>query len=204
MLVLKSLHYYIDGKDILKDISYTLNDADHLLICGPSGCGKSTLMHIMAGLLRPTSGSILFNGVDYHALSDEKIDDMRGKNFGFIFQKIHLIGHLTAKQNIELACSEGVSNDILQDLGIESLLKQKASTLSVGEAQRVALARALAVKPAIIFADEPTSALDSANAENSIKMLFEQTKKHNASLVVTSHDERIQSCFSNKLDLAHD
>lgn len=199
MLDLMSISYSVRGKDILKGISCQVQPAQQMLIYGASGCGKSTLMHIMAGFLKPTSGKISFMGSDYADLSDAALDRLRGEKFGFLFQKMHLIGHLTARQNIELAAKGDIDEALSEALGIAKLLSQKASSLSVGEAQRVALARAVANKPQIIFADEPTSALDSANAKKVIDILCAEAQKCGASLIVTSHDERIQSRFDKKL-----
>ncbi len=205
MIRLNSIHYEIDSKKILEDVSLSLtSENNHLLIHGPSGCGKSTLMHIMAGLLKPTSGSIQFNEKKYADLSASYLDRLRSKNFGFVFQKIHLIGHLTAKQNIQISNSHEIDLKITDDLGVTNLLDQKASSLSVGEAQRVALVRALSNKPSIIFADEPTSALDRKNADNMMNMLLTKASEYKFNLIVTSHDERIQSHFDNKLDLSHE
>jgi putative ABC transport system ATP-binding protein len=204
MIDFYAIHYKIGDKEILKDVSLSLTKNDHILIHGASGCGKSTLMHIMAGLLKPTSGSLHFDGQDYNDLSTPELDTLRNQNFGFIFQKIHLINHLTARQNIQISSSHEINMDIINDLGIIDILDQKASSLSVGEAQRVALVRALSNKPSIVFADEPTSALDKKNADSVIDMLFTQAKKNNFSLVITSHDERIQSRFDNKLGLSHE
>lgn len=204
MLEINSINYQIADKVILNGISYELREKEHVLIHGPSGCGKSTLMHIMAGLLPPTSGSVNFNGTIYDTLTNNQLDKLRGKNFGFIFQKMHLINHLTARQNIQLASKQFPESEIIDDLGISLILDQKVSSLSVGEAQRVALARALANKPRVIFADEPTSALDKINADKVMELLFSKAEKYDASLVVTSHDERIQSYFKNKLSLHHE
>ena len=204
MLTLQSIYYKAKDKEILKDVSLSLASGDHLLIHGPSGCGKSTLMHIMAGLLKPTSGSVIFDGMDYQSLSNSKMDRLRGDAFGFVFQKIHLIGHLTARQNIELANPKCADDAIINDLDVAGVMDQKASSLSVGEAQRVALARALANNPSVIFADEPTSALDGKNAGIVMDMLFSQARKQGSCLVVTSHDVRIQSRFEQKLGLSHE
>lgn len=204
MIELDSVTYEVNGKNILSDISYKISAEKSLLIKGPSGCGKSTLMHIVAGLLKPTSGSVIFKGNDYSTLSNAELDRLRGDHFGFLFQRIHLIDHLTARQNIHLNSTKSIDIDIVSDLGIAHLLDQKASSLSVGEAQRIGLARALANNPCVIFADEPTSALDNQNADKVIDMLFLQAEKYQACLIVTSHDERIQSRFTNTLDISHD
>ena len=201
ILAIQSVTYKNDHKTILKNVSLSLEAGKHLLIHGASGCGKSTLMHIMAGLLRPMSGSIEFKGQNYATMTDAQLDQLRGQQFGFIFQKMHLIGHLTARQNISLVGSNSLDQDMIKDLDIEHILDQKASSLSVGEAQRVALVRALANNPAIIFADEPTSALDDVNADKVVKTLRVQAEKYGASLIITSHDRRIQSQFDHQLEL---
>tara|TARA_B100001765_G_scaffold89185_1_gene54642 strand:- start:396 stop:1004 length:609 start_codon:yes stop_codon:yes gene_type:complete len=202
MLTLGAIQYEIGGKTILNDVSLSLGGNDRLLIHGPSGCGKSTLMHIMAGLLKPTSGTVAFKGQEYGDLTGVQLDTLRGNNFGFVFQKMHLISHLTARQNIALAGSP--DREIAQDLGIVNLMHQRTSSLSVGESQRMAIARAVANNPSIIFADEPTSALDAYNADKVMTMLFAQAEKHGSALVVTSHDERIQARFDNTLGLNHE
>lgn len=208
MMQLDSIGYHIDGREILSGISVEIPSASHLLICGPSGCGKSTLMHIMAGVLRPTEGDVIFNETKYSDLSEGDMDALRGDNFGFIFQRLHLIGHLTVACNIAIAAKTGQGKqdayNVLKMLGVDHVLKQNASSLSVGEAQRVAIARAVANEPKIIFADEPTSALDNDNAKRVMDFLFAYAKDKGISLVVTSHDDRIQSLFGNKLELSHE
>jgi putative ABC transport system ATP-binding protein len=155
----------------------------------------------MAGLLKASSGNITFDGQSYNDLSSSQLDSLRAKNYGFLFQRIHLIPHLTVQQNISLTAGSVIDPDIMDALDISALLSKKASALSVGQAQRVALARAIAHKPRVIFVDEPTSALDNDNAAKAIDLLIEQAALHNAALIVTSHDDRVQSKFEKRLML---
>jgi putative ABC transport system ATP-binding protein len=201
MLSLAHISHQFDGKNILKDVTLDIAPKDRWLISGSSGCGKSTLLNIMAGLLTPSAGTVAFEGKNYSSLSGRDLDHLRGKNFGFLFQKLNLIGHLTALQNIEIVSQQPVDGALIDTLGLHDILHQKASSLSVGQAQRVALARAIAHNPAIIFADEPTSALDRENADKVLDLLLAQAEKTGAALVVTSHDERIQSRFEKRLSL---
>ena len=153
----------------------------------------------MSGLLRPSSGTIFFENVDFSSLSDRELDDLRSNNFGLIFQRLHLIGHLDVEQNLKLASKVSNAKNIMsliKYLGLEDKKKQLAKDLSVGEAQRVAIARAVANNPKVIFADEPTSALDDHNTMKVMELLFDQTKKNKSTLLVASHDDRIKKYFS--------
>jgi len=172
------------------------------LLLGPSGCGKTTLMNLMAGLLKPSSGEISFEDQSYSKVSN--MDELRARNFGFIFQKIHLIGHLSVVQNIALAqtiIDHARVQALINELGLLGKEHQKARDLSVGEAQRVAIARAMANHPKVIFADEPTSALDDVNTEKVMSLVLEQAKKTGASLIAATHDARIKGFFDNVLEM---
>ena len=103
MLTLKNLNYAVNGKIILSNQNLSVKPQEHLLLIGPSGCGKTTLMNIMAGLLKPSSGEIIFENQNYSALNNRALDQMRAEYFGFVFQKLHLIRHLNVLQNIALA-----------------------------------------------------------------------------------------------------
>lgn len=204
MFAIKDLMLSLGGRDIVSVPVLEIAAGNQLLLLGPSGCGKTSLMNLMAGLLRPTSGEIRFKDQTYSALNDSAIDALRSKNFGFVFQRLHLIGHLTAAQNIALAQlkkDSGRIQSLIRDLGLEGKENRNARDLSVGEAQRVALARAVANNPSVIFADEPTSALDDKNADIAMDMLFSQAQKTGATLIVATHDERIKPRFSNVMDM---
>lgn len=202
---IKNLEYNFKKHKILsKKISFKLNKSNHLLILGPSGCGKTTLLNLMAGLLRASNGLIEFEDNDYSLLTNNEIDEIRAHNFGFIFQKLHLINHLNVEQNIILAKNKKDSQNIyslIDQLGLSMIKKQVIGNLSFGEAQRVAIARALVNNPKVIFADEPTSALDELNTKKVIELLFAQAKKTYATLIVSSHDYRIKKYFSNILEM---
>ena len=202
---IRNLEYNFDNFRVLKSKSFSIEKNKHFLILGPSGSGKTTLLNLMSGLLRTSSGSIYFNKKNYSHLSEDELDDLRSKNFGFIFQKLHLIGHLNVEQNIILAQTKPNYKNIdklINNLNLDNKKKQKASDLSFGEAQRVAIARGLANNPQVIFADEPTSGLDDINTKKVINLIFSQIKKNNSTLIVSTHDDRIKSYFSNILELS--
>jgi ABC-type lipoprotein export system ATPase subunit len=202
---IKNLEYEADGRSILGKRSLPIEAGKHILLLGPSGCGKTTLMNVMAGLLRASSGEIIFDGKNYTSLSDSDLDRLRAENFGFVFQKLHLIGHLSVAQNIALAQTmpdQARVQTLINDLGLSGKEAQKARDLSVGEAQRVAIARAVANNPKVIFADEPTSALDNENAEKVMDLIFAQATKTSATVIAATHDARIKSRFETILEMA--
>lgn len=205
LFTLKDVALTSQGKTILPPTTLNVESGKHLLLIGPSGCGKTTLMNIMSTLLRASDGNIAHEGTNYTSLSDKKLDKLRAENFGFVFQNMHLIGHLTVIQNIEIAQTQPDVQRIrslINDLGLNGKEKQKAHNLSGGEAQRVAIARALANTPNVIFADEPTSALDDHNTENVMDLLSEQADKSNATLITATHDARIKHRFDNVLEMS--
>lgn len=204
LLSLDDVCYSQNGINILEKETYHIEAGQHLLLLGSSGCGKTTLMNITAGLLKPTSGRITFNDKSYDSLSERELNTLRAENFGFVFQKLHLIGHLSVEQNIILADPQNDKTRIqklINDLGLQGKEKQKARHLSVGEAQRVAIARAVANMPKVIFADEPTSALDDTNANKVMDLIFDQAKKTGASVIAATHDARIKERFTNIVDM---
>ena len=199
---IKNLEYSLNEKIILKSLNLVLKKNNHLLIIGPSGSGKTTLINLMAGLLKPTNGQIIFEDKEYNSLSEYQIDNLRLNNYGFIFQKLYLINHLTVEQNIQLAIQKSDKNfidDLLSNLNLYEYKKKFARELSFGEAQRVAIARGVVNKPKVIFADEPTSALDDKNVEKVIDLIFTQANHNKSTLIVCTHDSRIQKFFNNIL-----
>ncbi len=199
------IEYKFENFKGLTKQSISISKGNHLLIHGSSGCGKTTLINIMAGLLKPSAGEIFFEDQKFSSLFEKEIDKIRENNFGFIFQKIHLIGHLNVEQNIALAKKKKDSRNIeelLKDLGLSEKNKQVARDLSVGEAQRVAIARGVVNNPRVIFADEPTSALDDINAERVMDLIFKQIKLTNSTLIVSTHDHRVKKYFSNVMELS--
>ena len=193
---INDVEYKIDQQKILKKQNFAVKKFEHLLILGPSGSGKTTLLNLLSGLLKPSSGEIIFSNKKYSTLSEEQIDKLRLENFGFIFQKPYLIKHLNIEQNISLfpkQISKSNTLNLLNILGLSDKAKQKAYGLSVGEG--------LANNPKIIFADEPTSALDDENTEKVLELLFSYCKKNDSTIIVSSHDKRIKSFFSRKIEI---
>ena len=198
--LVKNLDFVTANNTILSILNFSVDNGSHLIVSGPSGSGKSTLINLMSGLLRPTSGYISFEGKDYSKLTEKDIDEIRSENFGLIFQRLHLIKHLTVEQNILLGFNKLKSPDIkelIEDIGLTSKRKQLAKNLSFGESQRVAIARGVINNPKIIFADEPTSSLDDINTKKVLELISAQAKKNKSSIVISSHDERVKKFFKN-------
>ena len=192
---IENLKFKYDNQIVFDNQNFTIKRGQKLLIHGPSGCGKTTLINLMSGLLQSQFGKIIFENEDLFELSENQLDKLRAKNFGFVFQRLYLINYLNVEQNIQLAnisSNSGDMNSLIEELGLLDKRKSKIRELSVGEAQRVAIARAIVSKPKVIFADEPTSALDDNNSEKVMKLLFTQAEKNNTTLIVSSHDSRIK------------
>ena len=204
MFQISNLQFEIDGRTILSLPEYYVNPGQHLLLLGASGCGKTTLLNLLAGLLKPSAGDIVFNGQAYSKLSTHGLDRLRANNFGFVFQRLHLIGHLSAMQNIVLAQTKpnpARIRALVDDLGLSNETDRKARELSVGEAQRVAIARAVANDPQVIFADEPTSALDDANAHRVMDLIFRSARNASSTIIAATHDARIKARFDTVLEM---
>lgn len=181
---------------------------ERVVLLGPSGCGKTTLLSVIAGLLRPTSGTVNFHVRDVYAMSPRARDKWRGRNVGCVFQTLHLLPALTLRQNIALAADmagtaryEDRIDELLATLGLAEKAHRKPDALSQGEQQRAAIARAVLNKPQLLLADEPTSALDEANADAVMDLLVAQAAETKAALVVATHDTRILSRFTKIIRL---
>lgn len=179
-----------------------------LLITGDSGKGKTTYLHLLAGLLQPTSGEIIIDNTDLVSLSEKKTDRYRGKNIGVVFQKSYFIAALTVLENLQMASwlATGKKHTkrakrLLEQLGIENQAEKLSSQLSIGQQQRVSIARALMNEPKVLLADEPTSSLDDKNAEKVIDLLTSLSKEYKAALLIVTHDSRIKEKFINKITL---
>jgi putative ABC transport system ATP-binding protein len=179
-----------------------------ILITGDSGKGKTTYLHILAGLLKPTTGQIMIDGTNILGLSESKNDTFRGQNIGVVFQKSHFISALTVLENLEMASwlALGKKNTeraikLLEQLDITKQANKLPSQLSIGQQQRVSIARALMNEPKVLLADEPTSSLDNKNADKVIELLTSLSKEYKAALVIVTHDGRIKEKFSNQITL---
>lgn len=164
-------------------------------ILGPSGSGKSSLLYIMSGLIKPTTGKVYYEKIDWQTLGEEKSAAIRLNEFGFIFQKHLLLPYMNLIENVLIPINSNKKEDVEQakrllvDLGLEKEMEKKPTELSGGQCQRVAIARALINHPKIIFADEMTASLDYQTAERVLE-LFEKLRKQTTVLFVT-HDERM-------------
>lgn len=182
------------GNDIaLRDISLAIKKGEFVALNGESGSGKSTLLSILSTLLKPTSGEMFFDGMNYNDIKD--IDLFRQKNIGFIFQFHYLINYLTVKENIQIAdekASDSEIYEILSLLNIYDMVNRFPNEISGGQRQRVAIARALINKPKVIFADEPTGNLDSKNSQN-VFDIFRGLALGGTTIVVATHDKYLAS-----------
>ena len=190
-------HYY--NKDLaLENINLQIKSGEFIAIIGESGSGKSTLLSILSTLLKPTSGDIVYENINYKDIKN--IDDFRKNNIGFIFQFHYLINYLSVKENINLANEKASKEeifDLLTLLGIENLIDKYPNEISGGQRQRVAIARALINNPKIIFADEPTGNLDSKNSLNVFE-LFKTFANKGTTIIVATHDKSL-AALANKI-----
>ena len=180
----------------LRGVSLRVEAGQFLAIMGPSGCGKSTLLHLLGGIDRPTTGSVLFDGRDLGAMSDDERSIVRRRRLGFVFQKMNLLPTLSALENVALPLRvDGAARKVAASKALASLhrvgLDHRAGhfphELSGGEQQRVAVARALVIEPAVLLADEPTGALDTANGQIVLNLL-RRCADEGQTVVMVTHD----------------
>ena len=185
----------------VRDVSLSVAPGEIVLIMGPSGSGKTTLLSMLGALLKPTEGTIQLNGTVISALAENRLPDIRLRQFGFIFQDFNLLSALTALENVAIVAEltglrNGVARKkataILTGLGLGGRLNFLPEKLSGGEKQRVAIARALVNDPALILADEPTANLDSKIGHEIMRLLRQIAKEQGRSVVIVSHDQRIK------------
>ena len=184
----------------LRGLSLEISQGEFVSIMGKSGCGKSTLLHCMSGIMKPTSGNIVFDDQSLFTLNGDKRSKIRRESMGFVFQFFNLIPELTVKENIllpikinRLKLDEAYYDRLITDLELSEFIGRLPSTLSGGQQQRVAMARALIHKPKIVFADEPTGNLDEASSNEVIELLMSLQKVFNLTLVLVTHDKDIAS-----------
>jgi putative ABC transport system ATP-binding protein len=191
--------------DALADVSLDFPAARFTAIMGPSGSGKSTLMHILAGLDRPTSGTVTLDGAELTSLDDRRLTQLRRDRVGFIFQTFNLLPVLSAQENILLPLSIAGRNpdqewfdQLIDTIGIRDRLRHRPAEMSGGQQQRVAVARALISRPAVVFADEPTGNLDSKASEEVLKLLRQAVDEFGQTVVMVTHDAHAAS-FADRL-----
>jgi len=212
MISVEGLSYqYPSQNEATKKISFPdfkVARGEQFILLGQSGSGKTTLLHLLGGLIRAQQGNIKVEEIDITQLSELKLDQFRGKQVGFIFQKNHLIASLSVRNNLLMApFLAGKKQDrdrvdqVLDELGLLEKRDSQIHELSQGQAQRVAIARAIINKPALILADEPTSALDDTNCEKVIQLLTKVASENNAALIVATHDQRLKDKIAKKIIL---
>jgi ABC-type lipoprotein export system ATPase subunit len=208
VLTTENVRYKYSDRDPIDFPDLNLDTKTHCLILGKSGIGKTTLLHILAGLLKPTTGSIVIDDQNIYNFTSAGLDFFRGQHIGLIFQKPYFIQSINVSQN--LAWAQQLSgkrpeynriNDLLNRLQIIKHKNHLPSRLSAGEQQRASIARALVNKPSIILADEPTSSLDDDNALAVVNLLREQAEQDGASLIIVTHDARIKAQFQHQINL---
>ena len=188
----------------LDNVNLDIVAGSSLSIMGPSGSGKTTLLHVLAGILKPTQGTVVYKNRNMATLPDAYRTRLRRSDFGFVFQSGQLIEELSAEENVALPLmlsgadykkAVAAASDWLERLGLQQLASHRPGEMSGGQRQRIAIARALAISPSVIFADEPTGALDQATGEQIIELLTGWCARTGASLIMVTHDPNVaRSC----------
>ena len=195
--------------EALRGVSLEVREGELVAVMGASGSGKSTLMHILAGLDKPTSGTVEISGIDLTSLDDAKLTQLRREHIGFVFQFFNLLPMLSAEENIVLPLTiagEHADRAWLEELltrtGLAPRRRHRPAELSGGEQQRVAIARALVTRPTILFADEPTGNLDSKTSAEILELLRGSARDYGQTIVMVTHDPRGASIADRVLFLA--
>jgi ABC-type lipoprotein export system ATPase subunit len=209
MIEVKELCYTYNSEKKIVFQDFTINTGEQWLLLGESGCGKTTLLHLLGGLLKSQLGKVEINETDITKLSESELDHFRGKHFGFIFQKNHLINALTVEENLLMAPflarmkqDKDRVAEVLDQLGLLDKKRSRIQELSQGQSQRVAIARAILNKPSIILADEPTSALDDNNCDKVIELLLSVASQSKSTLIIATHDQRLKGRVNKQLILS--
>jgi len=208
VISVRGLAHRYGAADALRLAEWKVAQGERWLILGPSGCGKTTLLHVLAGLVRPSEGQVEVSGEDILKLEGARLDRWRATTVGIVLQALHLVKHLSVRDNLRLAQylakapqDDARIDDTLSALGVAAKSTRRPSELSQGEQQRVAIARAVVNRPKLVLADEPTASLDDAAAANVVDLLSEQAARHGATLVVATHDARVKGKFRERLEL---
>lgn len=200
--------HYKKAEHTLRFPNIDLKEQESLLILGKSGIGKTTLLHLLAGLLRPASGTLVVDNVDINTLSHSQLDKFRGQNIGLVFQENHAVKSLNVLDNLKArlffskkSINHTTIDSLLEQLDLTDTKKKGINELSEGQLQRLGIAIAVVHNPQVILADEPTSSLDDENCMAVLRLLQQQAEKNRANLVVITHDNRIKSAFKNVITL---
>lgn len=194
----------------LAKVDIQVTQGQFIAVVGRSGSGKTTLLNLLAGLDRPTSGRVLFEGNDLSKMNERELTKIRSHKIGFVFQSFGLLPLLTALENVELPLRisgvrsmerEERSREALEMVGLLSWASHRPYELSGGEQQRVAIARAVVNRPLLIFADEPTGELDSANAQSIFGLLEDIVNNQKLSVIATTHDSTLLNMADQVMEL---
>jgi len=195
--------------EVLRGIDVSITRGETIFLVGASGAGKTTLLYTLAGLERPETGKVVFEGTDVYGASERARAWMRNQRIGFIFQGYFLLPELTALENVMLPTmipgrtNRAQAEEALARVGLGDRLQHLPPELSGGEQQRVAIARAMMNQPSIIFADEPTGNLDSKTGEAIVELLLSLVREQNTTLVVVTHDPALAVRGDRRLEI-HD
>jgi lipoprotein-releasing system ATP-binding protein len=197
---------------VLENVDFSVQSGQRIALLGRSGSGKSTLMNILAGLLLPEQGSVVWQGTDITRLSDDKRVALRRQTIGVVYQFHHLLPEFSAEENVMLPAmlggqsvteSKRLALKLLTQVGLEHRVGHRPGELSGGERQRVAIARALAGSPKVLLMDEPTGNLDEATADHVLSMLVDLSRQTETSLVIVTHDRRVAAQTDQQFELRH-
>jgi putative ABC transport system ATP-binding protein len=183
--------------EALRGVDIEVSSGELVAVMGPSGSGKSTLMHILAGLDRPTSGTVMIAGTEITHLNDSQLTLLRRKHIGFVFQFFNLLPMLDAEENVVLPLTIAGQkpekewlDQLLEKMGLDDRRSHRPAELSGGQQQRVAIARSLVTRPTILFADEPTGNLDSKTGGEILELLRDSTESYGQTTVMVTHEPR--------------
>lgn len=195
------------GQSLVVDVeTFSITKGELYGMRGESGSGKTTFLHLLAGILSPDKGLIVFDGTEVSQLNESARDRLRASDIGYVFQSFNLLQGLNCFENVMMAMAfadnsdESRAKELLDRVGLSHRLNHYPSQLSIGQQQRVALARALANRPKLVLADEPTGNLDPANAQIALNLLRELCVDVGAALLLVSHDEKVVSGFDKNFD----
>ncbi|MBS5368290.1 MAG: ABC transporter ATP-binding protein [Longibaculum muris] len=180
--------------EILKGISFTIDEGDFVVILGASGSGKSTLLHVVSGIEVPDSGEIYYDESNIALFSDRELTQFRKENIGFVFQQYYLLPHMNVDKNVKMGADLVGNQDyrkMIEAIGLKAKMNLYPSELSGGEQQRVSIARALAKKPRVLFLDEPTGALDEQTGRQVLDYISKLQKQYGFTIIMVTHNENI-------------
>lgn len=198
--ICQSFHDGFKQREVLKDVNLSIWPGQFSALVGPSGSGKTTLLNILGAMERPTRGKVVIDGEDITAVPEKELARVRNRKIGMVFQFFHLLDQISVLSNVELPMRlaraprrqiTARAMELLEHVGLESMVARTPMNLSGGEKQRVAIVRALANSPSIVLADEPTGNLDGKNSNEIIDLMIRLTTSTGSSLLVATHNQEI-------------